>query len=504
MRGLTFIWEMANNHGGSMEHAKLIIDRFAEVSKRAPGKCAIKFQFRQLDTFIHKDFQDSDLKYVKRFRSTRLSKEQFTELAQYVRSKGMLVVATPFDNESLQWIKDLDVDIIKVASCSVDDWPLLWELASIPKQVIISTAGASEDTIRKVHNLMVQFGREHAFMHCVGEYPTPSEHANLSRIDSMRRILRNTQLGISTHEGPEQRSIVPYAVAKGCTIIEKHVDVAEDGHTPNAYSVSPEGAAELIEEVKWVLTALWGEPTNEKEALDKLKRGVYLRHDVPAGHTLCLEDFYYAMPCQEGQLNASQVNELRGLELTEDFKRDEILPTHVLENAIRKKKAAALVDEAQKILIRAGIKTSTTDEVELSTHYGIDKFRHTGALIVNKVNREYCKKLIVMLPDQAHPSHHHIRKEETFELLWGDCTLTLNGRDVEMKPGHPVLISREVVHSFKSAGGCVIEEISTTHHKGDSIYDDPEIAKLELRDRKIYARFKAEKKSPPPTFLHDG
>ena len=76
-------------------------------------------QFRQLDTFIHKDYLDSDLKYVKRFKETKLTKEQFLELVDYTRSKGLKTCSTAFDNESIPWFKELDISVVKVASCSL-------------------------------------------------------------------------------------------------------------------------------------------------------------------------------------------------------------------------------------------------------------------------------------------------------------------------------------------------------------------------------------------------
>ena len=90
-----------------------------------------------------------------------------------------------------------------------------------------------------------------------------------------------------------------------------------------------------------------------------------------------------------------------------------------------------------------------------------------------------------MFPKQKHPTHRHIKKEEAFELLSGDCKLILNNKEIQMKVGKPILIPREVRHSFSSEKGCVIEEISTTHHVGDSIYEDPVINSLNTSDRKI-------------------
>ena len=96
-----YIFEMANNHNGSVEHAKRIVDEFSKLAKELNITAAIKLQFRNLETFIHPDFKNSDLKFVKRFNSTRLSKEQFKEIVEYVRESGLTPMATPFDNESL-------------------------------------------------------------------------------------------------------------------------------------------------------------------------------------------------------------------------------------------------------------------------------------------------------------------------------------------------------------------------------------------------------------------
>ena len=71
-----YTFEMANNHMGSVSHAKKIIDEFGKLVRKYNLSAAMKLQFRQLKTFIHKDYQDSDLKYVKRFKETELTQEQ--------------------------------------------------------------------------------------------------------------------------------------------------------------------------------------------------------------------------------------------------------------------------------------------------------------------------------------------------------------------------------------------------------------------------------------------
>ena len=89
-----------------------IIDDFAELSKKYSLNSGIKLQFRNLDTFIHNDYKNSDLKYVKRFNDTKLSKS-IGEIVKYIKEKELLSVSTPFDNESLSLFDDLGVEVLK-------------------------------------------------------------------------------------------------------------------------------------------------------------------------------------------------------------------------------------------------------------------------------------------------------------------------------------------------------------------------------------------------------
>tara|TARA_Y100000593_G_C4313712_1_gene339715 strand:+ start:1588 stop:3048 length:1461 start_codon:yes stop_codon:yes gene_type:complete len=484
-----YIFEMANNHQGSVEHAKKIVDTFASLSEAMNINAGIKLQFRQLDSFVHKSFKDSDLKFVKRFNSTRLSKEEFGEIVEHIRERNLTTIATPFDNESLPWLEDLNVSVVKIASCSIDDWPLLEEVCKINKKIIISTGGASIEHLKKVHDLFKHNERDFAFMHCVGEYPTAIESANLNRITALRKEFPDIQIGFSTHEAPSEPTLAPAARALGCTILEKHVAVPTDTIGINAYSCTVDDMRSVISEVELVEKALFGKPKNEKETLTNLKRGIYLKKNISAGKKISRDDFYYAMPVQEGQFNASSVLALEGRVAINNLKAHDPLTSVDVVTNVDSEKIDHIVEMAKVLLENANVPLSGNESAELSAHYGLNNFAEFGAMIIDKVNREYCKKIIVNLPNQTHPVHHHIKKEEAFELLHGDCTLDLNGKTVQMTKGKPVVIARGVKHSFRTKNGCVIEEISTTHIPGDSIYEDPQINSLKLSDRKIKINF---------------
>ena len=316
------------------------------------------------------------------------------------------------------------------------------------------------------------------------------ECSNLNRITKLKEEFPDIEIGFSTHESPDVDSVSPLATAMGCTIVEKHVGVPTDTISLNAYSNTPEQMKKAILEIQRTEAALSGVSTTEKEALSALKRGVYLKTNVKEGHIFTEEDFYYAMPCQDNQYNASNVPDLVGTLATKELLVNTPLDKSSNRTTLDDNIVNRIVKQSIRILSEAKVPMSGNEGVEISAHYGLQRFNEYGALIIDKINREYCKKIIVVAPGQSHPMHRHIKKEEAFELLHGECLLTLNGTEIKMTKGKPILISRGVDHMFCSDTGCIIEEISTTHIPGDSIYQDPEINTLPLSERKVKIRLK--------------
>ena len=131
-----FVLEMANNHMGSLEHGLLMIKEFATLTKKYPYRFAFKFQFRDLDSFIHPDFKSRmDLKYIKRFSETKLSREQFQTLKKAVKDHGFISMCTPFDEKSVDEVEAFDFDVVKIASASFTDWPLLERIGKVNKPI---------------------------------------------------------------------------------------------------------------------------------------------------------------------------------------------------------------------------------------------------------------------------------------------------------------------------------------------------------------------------------
>ena len=101
--------------------------------------------------------------------------------------------------------------------------------------------------------------------------------------------------------------------------------------------------------------------------------------------------------------------------------------------------------------------------------------------MITVVNRDYCKKILILLPGQAHPEQFHKIKEETFHVLWGEGLLKINGNSHKLSKGKIHTILPKEKHYFETANGLIIEEISSTHEKDDSFYTDSSIKKNKNR-----------------------
>ncbi|MGH7995178.1 MAG: N-acetylneuraminate synthase family protein, partial [Opitutaceae bacterium] len=182
-----FILDLANNHMGDVDHGLRIIRELAEAVRSSRARVAVKFQYRQLDTFIHPDFRErTDVKYVKRFRETRLEPGAFEALKAEAARLGLLALCTGFDEASVDLIERQQFDFIKIASCSFTDWPLLERIAATSLPIIASVAGTPLEDIDRVVSFFEHRRKDFALMHCVAEYPTPDDLLSLGQIDLLR------------------------------------------------------------------------------------------------------------------------------------------------------------------------------------------------------------------------------------------------------------------------------------------------------------------------------
>jgi len=474
-----FVLEMANNHMGDIEHGIHVIRSFGEVCRKYPFKFAFKLQYRELDSFIHPAMKGrEDVPYIKRFEETRLTRSDFDRLLNVMREEGFMTMSTPFDEKSVDMIEDQNLDIIKIASCSFGDWSLLERIAQSDRPVIASTAGAAIETIDQVVSYLQHRGKDFAIMHCVGEYPTPDELMHVGQLDYLMKRYPDVRIGFSTHEGTSNTDLIKIAMAKGATIFEKHVAVPTEQYGINKYSVTPEQIDRWLAAAQYTQMVM-GEstkrlPVNEREeaSLCSLRRGIFAKRDLKQGEVLTEEDIYFAFPPQEGQYSANDWSKYLEYTLKADLKQDEAVAP---DNCTQKDSRAQvwdIVKQVRALLKESQVVIPGSADLEISHHYGLDRFSEYGLLLLTVVNRDYCKKILVTLPGQKHPEQYHKQKEETFHVLYGTVDLVLDDTPRKCMPGDVVTIEPGTRHAFSSETGCVIEEISSTHYKDDSYYSD--------------------------------
>jgi len=487
------IFEMANNHMGSVDHGKKIINSLKAQTKGFDFEFAVKFQYRDLDSFIHPEFKDRmDLKFVKRFSETRISDNDYLSLKSECEKVGFKTICTPFDEVSARKIKKHNFDYLKVASCSIKDWPLLDEICTLGMPVIASTGGASIEDVDKVVSLFHHESVSLILMHCVGIYPTHNSNLQLNRIEWFKNRYQDIEVGFSTHEAPDQ--ILPSAVAagKGVMIFEKHVGLEDKSKKfeLNAYSANPEQVRawlNCIDQSLKISGAIYEHSytpkKEEKDGLLSLKRGAYAKKIIDKDSEFDKNQIFYAMPVQEGQMTSEDFSKhnLKFISLDSYVKNDPIKNYKIETSNVSKVAISNVLHKVKGLLSQARIIINDESNIELSHHYGIENIANTGAVLIDCINQEYCKKIIVMVSKQFHPEHYHIKKKESFQVLWGDLDFTKDSVKMKLKAGDIVTIDKMEKHSFSTQNGVVFEEVSTTAFKSDSVYTDEKINKIANR-----------------------
>jgi sialic acid synthase SpsE/mannose-6-phosphate isomerase-like protein (cupin superfamily) len=488
------ILDLANNHNGSLAHGKQIIDEVASVVGLKDFQVAIKFQYRDLPNFIHPAFRDRrDLKYVDRFLSTLLSWDDFEELKNYASAKGFLTACTPFDEFSVKKIIEHKFDILKIASASFTDWPLLEAVQEWKGPIVASTAGVRVADIDRVVSFFTNRGSSFALMHCVAAYPTEDSDLQLNRISRLRERYSGIPIGYSTHESPDNMLAAPIALGKGAVILERHVGSESNGAQLNQYSSAVSTLNEWVGSLSASIQMLGASDSwsvsnqSEDEALSGLRRYLFAAKSLKKGHLLSASDVYSAIPGEAGGLQANDFGKYQKFVLNSDIQAGGAISHRDLIIESTEIKVLRIRNQILEMIKSSGVTVPQNSMLEISHHFGLDRFDEVGTCMITVVNREYCKKLLFILPGQTHPPMFHKTKDETFFILWGEVDLTLDEVKTHLKVGDTAEIRPTVVHGMHSEFGAIIEEVSSTHSSDDSFYLDKEI--MANQNRKTYVRY---------------
>lgn len=327
-----FVLELANNHWGDVTRGLKIIHEFSKIVRFNNVRAAIKFQFRDVDNFIHKDFQqNSDIRYIKKTRATKLSREHYQVLVRAIIESGCIPMATPFDEKSVELCVAFDMPIIKIASSDINDWPLIEKIATTKRPVIVSTGGTS---LKNIDDIVTYFSNRSiplAINHCVSLYPSEDSELELNQIDFLKNRYPGNIIGFSTHEYHDWNASIMIAYAKGARTFERHIDI-DDGNIPvSPYCSLPGQIDSWFKAYKKAVEMCGGSGSqkrvvSEKETryLNELVRGIYAKRDLPKGYRLTqsviYEDIYAAIPLQKGQISCREL--MAGEVLLRDIKKD--------------------------------------------------------------------------------------------------------------------------------------------------------------------------------------
>ena len=295
------IAESGSNHEGSIDDALQLI---REASKA--GANAVKFQsFTSKTLFAHKEYTkilkipENALDNVD---DIVLKKEWYETLYKEAKKNKIILMSTPF---SVEAVDDMDkyVPIYKIASCDIDNIPLLRKVASTKKPVILSTGLATNKDIKNALNILKN--NEVALLHCSVEYPTPLENARLNRITVMNKLFKKNIIGYSDHTIGIDAPIIAYTL--GAKIIEKHFTITPEKKSgDHIISLDTNSMKEMISKLKDTNKMLGGDEAlktekkmskQEKKELVYAKRGIYLNHSMLKNEVITEKDLVTLRPC---------------------------------------------------------------------------------------------------------------------------------------------------------------------------------------------------------------
>jgi mannose-6-phosphate isomerase-like protein (cupin superfamily) len=297
-------------------------------------------------------------------------------------------------------------------------------------------------------------------------------------------------IGYSTHEEPANLDAVKIAIGKGSSIFERHVGLKTERYDLNAYSSTPEQAERWLSAAREAFV-MCGTRDKRREVterertdLEGLKRGTFALRDLAEGETIGLADVFFAIPNLPGQLLANDFSKYSDFTARAHIASGQPLLSAEVGYVNTRAKVSVILARLRPLVKASNIALPLKVDLEISHQYGMDQFERYGASIISCINREYCKKIIIMLSGQENPTHHHKKKEETFHILYGSLTINIGGKETQYRKGELAVVERGQPHSFRSDTGAIFEEVSTTHFADDSYYDDPSI--MENPNRKTW------------------
>ena len=297
MNKLIIIAEAGVNHNGLLEKAFQLIDVAVDA-----GVDYVKFQTFKSSNLVSKtaikaDYQventkNNDESQLEMLRKLELTPSDHQQLIDYCNSKKIHFFSTAFDLDSLQYLADIGLKLVKIPSGEVTNLPYLEKAASLFDKVILSTGMCTMKDIEDALNVFINRGikKENiTILHCNTEYPTPMEDVNLKAMMTIGKEF-NTPIGYSDHTLGIEVPIA--AVALGATVIEKHFTLDKNMEGPDhKASLEPDELKAMVNAIRNVEKALSGSGIKEPSP-SELKNMTIARKSIVAAKEIKKGDFF--------------------------------------------------------------------------------------------------------------------------------------------------------------------------------------------------------------------
>ena len=251
--------------------------------------------------------------------------DSFLTLAQYCEKCGISFLSTPFDIDSIHFLDNL-VEIWKVPSGEITNYPYLQEIARTGKPVIMSTGMCELQEVKEAVRVLKENGSgEITLLHCNTEYPTPMQDVNLSAMYALQE-----EFGLPVGYSDHTRGIeVPIAAAAmGAAVIEKHFTLDRNMKGPDhKASLEPEELRAMVRAIRNIETALGDgvkrPSASEKKNRDVARKSIVAKTDIRKGEVFTEENLTTKRP--GSGISPMRWNEVIGLKADRDYEQDEMI-----------------------------------------------------------------------------------------------------------------------------------------------------------------------------------
>jgi len=288
------IAEVGQNHQGDLDKAREYIRVFA-----FEGADAVKFQTRNNKYLFSQDAYEASYDSENAFAETYGAHREYLELKpewllilkEDCIKHGVKFMSTPFDEPSLELLKQIDVDILKIASFDLGNLPFIHRIARMGKPVVMSVGGGKIDQIRSSIEVLSKHHDEVAILHCVSEYPCEYNRLGLDNIERLIAEFPKCTIGSSDHFNGTLSG--PVAYLKGARVFEKHVTLNRSWKgTDHSFALEPEGFRKFVRDIKRVRHMMPLKPADDlgnERVFKKLGKSLIAYSDIKAGDRLTLD-----------------------------------------------------------------------------------------------------------------------------------------------------------------------------------------------------------------------